>query len=166
MQRGDAHAAEELYDRLAHKVFGFSMNRLRDKAAAEDVSQEIFLKLVDRIETFDQARGTFSSWFWQLARNTVTDFYRARREVAFSDTGEAVIEERAGSVEMAPESGWQLKELFGFMKTLSSDEQELFELRFVADLSYREIARMLGKNEGALRVAASRLKDKVRRRLE
>ena len=166
MQKGDSRAAEELYGLMVNKVFGFCMNRVSHRQTAEDLSQEIFLKLIDRIETFDERRGSFSVWFWQLARNTVTDHYRLKQEITFVDIGDEAVVERAGTSDPSAEHSWELGRVKEFLKTLGPEEQELFELRFVADLSYRNIARVLGKSEGSLRVAVNRLKDKVQEKLQ
>lgn len=161
MQRGDSQAAALLYDRLAQKVFGFCMNRVGNRSVAEDLTQDIFLKLVRKIDTFDAKRGRFAVWFWQLARNTVTDYYRERKEMAFADLGDERLEVVAGTVSHGGEDRWQLEQVRRTMQSFTSEEQELFELRFVADLSYQDIARLVGKSEGALRVAVNRLRSKL-----
>ncbi|MBI4094549.1 MAG: RNA polymerase sigma factor [Candidatus Liptonbacteria bacterium] len=166
MQKGDADAADALYRELVNKVFGFCMNRVRERAAAEDLTQEIFMKLVSRIHTFDATRGAFGGWFWQIARNTVIDFYRenGKRAVPFSDMPEEHTERLAVSdARTAAEHRFDRAHMDQVLKTLTADEQELFELRFVADLPYREIAGMLGRNEASLRVAVNRLRVKIKK---
>lgn len=164
MCRGDEAAAEALYRELVGKVFGFCMNRVGRREVAEDLTQEIFLKVVSGITTFDAARGSFVVWFWQLARNTVTDYYRRSKDVPFSDIGEQ--EDVEGLATHDPRGAFAarfaVEGLHVFVGTLSSEEQELFQLRYVADLSYREIAKVLDTSEGTLRVAASRLKHKIK----
>lgn len=167
MQQGDEQAASALYDEFFGKVYGFCLNRVRHKPLAEDLTQEIFLKLVNKIGTFDPLRGTFSVWFWKLARNTLFDYYRRQKDISFSDMGE----EEGGRLEIVathnPEPAWAYKfetdRLDVFLRSLSVEDQELFRLRFVADLSYREIAGILEKPEGALRVSVSRLKTKIKK---
>lgn len=164
MKKGDETAAAALYDELVGKVFGFCMNRVGERGAAEDLAQEVFLKVVDNIASFDEKKGTFSPWFWRIVRNTVTDHYRSRREVSLEDVmgaqGEFVSE--TGSPMRAAEVRLAKQELFGFLSTLSGDEQEIFRLRFISELSYEEMAEALQKSEGSLRVAVSRLRNKLR----
>lgn len=164
LRKGDSRAAEKLYEKLFNKVFGFCMNKISNRTIAEDLTQDIFLKLVDRIETFDEQRGHFLVWFWQLARNTVTDHYRKHREIHFSDIEENKLEESSGR--LSPEtldSQIETGRIKNFLKSVSSEERELFELHFVADLKYLDISKILGKPEGNLRVAVSRLKEKIRK---
>ncbi|MEK7193437.1 MAG: RNA polymerase sigma factor [Patescibacteria group bacterium] len=166
MQKGDRRAAEALYEELFGKVYGFCLSRVRRRPLAEDLTQEIFLKLVNRVETFDSAKGSFAVWFWQLARNTVFDHYRKQKEVSFSDVGDG---EESDVEHLSVHNPWPAFEarfendrLRAFLGDLQGDEQELFRLRFVADLSYREIAVLLERSEPSLRVAVSRLKRKIK----
>src|SRR3989344_1603560 len=163
MQKGDRDAAEKLYAKLSDRVYGFCMNRVGNPHLAEDIMQDIFVKLVEHVEAFERGKGTFSAWFWQLARNTVIDHYRKKRETAFSDMPDGTVE---ASATHEPHEflnhKWEYERVRGALKTLDREEQELLELRFVVELSYKEIASVLGKSEGALRVATNRLKSKIR----
>lgn len=164
MQKGDRRAAEALYGELSAKVFGFCMNRVGKREIAEDLTQDIFLKLVSHIESFDSARGDFTVWFWQLSRNVVIDFYRRTKELTFSDIGDG--ENIAELAIFDPRKNFEAKNTADiartFIVTLTEEEQELFRLRFVADLPYGDIANMTGKSEGSLRVATSRIRKKVK----
>ena len=163
MKKGDRAAAGALYDELAAKVYGFIYARTGKRESAEDLSQEIFLKLIDRIGEFDGEKGRFVSWFWRMARNTLIDHYRRRDAVPFSQFGD---EEVAGmAVTEMPDADIALssRRLHAVVGTFTPDERELFELRFVAELSYKDIAEVMERPEGTLRVAALRLKEKIRK---
>ncbi|MEK7076613.1 MAG: sigma-70 family RNA polymerase sigma factor [Patescibacteria group bacterium] len=169
MQRGEEAAADALYRELFGKVYGFCMSRVRERHISEDLAQEIFLKLVNRIETFDAKKGGFLVWFWQLARNTLIDHYRREKQVVFSDIAdEGGGEERIAALAavQGPEEYvarvMERERVHAFVRTLSDDDQELFQLRYIADLPYGEIAAIMGKPHGALRVAVSRLKKKIK----
>ena len=169
MQRGEEKAAEALYNELSGKVYGFCISRLRRKHLAEDITQEIFLKLVSRIETFDLTKGNFSVWFWQVARNTLFDHYRKQKNLSLSISfvdigGEGEIEGLMIQDPMpALETRFERQELEIAMNVLTSEERQLFNLRYIRERSYKEIATVLTKSEGALRVAVSRLKRKIRK---
>ena len=169
MKRGDMKAAELLYTRLYDKVFGFTMHRVSNRAIAEDLTQDIFVKLVEKANLFDETRGGFLVWFWQLARNTITDHHRKGRTSAFSDLEQ---EGEDGPAFDHPDPGPTLEDMASARETLrkvnatlataSEEERQLFELRFVADLPYRDIASLTGKSEGTLRVSTNRLKRKLK----
>ncbi|MEK9173623.1 MAG: sigma-70 family RNA polymerase sigma factor [Patescibacteria group bacterium] len=165
MKNGDPGAAEKLYEKLFHKVYGFCMNRVSSKTVAEDITQDIFVKLVEKISFFDESRGNFLVWFWQVARNTVTDHYRKGKDIAFSDVSDETLEEKSSiSAHEKLDYKIELEKIGFFINSMNPEDQELFNLRFVAGLTYREIAGVLGRSEGSLRVAISRLKSKVKRK--
>lgn len=162
MKKGDRKAAARIYDELAPKVYGFFFARTGRKETAEDLSQDIFLKLVEKAELFDETRGRFVVWFWQMARNVLVDYYREKKEAPFSLFAEGEVETM--SVAEMPDLDHRLhyRKVQHFLKTLSDEERELFELRYVAEVPYGAIAELTGKSEGALRVAAMRLKEKIK----
>lgn len=163
MKKGDRKAAAKLYDELAPKAYGFFFTRTGHRQTAEDLSQEIFMKLVEKIEIFDETRGRFVVWFWQIARNMLVDHYRGKKETPFSSFEETEVE--AMAVMAAPDMDHRLRyrKVQAFLATLTDDERELFELRYVAEMPYRDMSELLGRSEGALRVAALRIKEKIKR---
>jgi len=171
MKAGDEQASRTLYNKLVRKVFGFCMSRLSNRAIAEDLTQEIFLKLVNGLHTFDPNKGSFVTWFWQLARNTLIDHFRKPREASFIDIEN---EEEGSSIESLAvhdphptlEARLAMQDLHRTLEKFSDDEKELFTLRFLADLSYQEISVLLDRPEGALRVATVRLKKKIKKDFE
>ena len=173
MRLGNEKAALELYNELSPKLFGFCMNRLGNRTTAEDLTQEIFIKVVEKIESYNPERGNFTSWFWQLARNTLIDHYRKPKDVPFSDLVNENSEDESDTVERLlvgdaakeAEQRTMINEVMAVLQAFSDEEQELFRLRYVAELSYKDIASVLNKPEGSLRVASLRLKEKMRRKL-
>lgn len=162
MKRGERKATEEIYEKLVGKVFGFCMNRVRQRDIAEDLTQDIFLKLIDNVGTFDKKRGNFYVWFWRLARNTVVDHYRRRKESSFIDVGDENVERVVYEEKFSLDVKFELERLGNFIGELSEEEKSFFELRYVSELSYGEIAEILEKSEGALRVMGVRLRKKIK----
>ncbi len=164
MQQGDVSAADKLYRDLVSRVFGFCRARVSDRAKAEDLTQDIFLKFVHHICSFDPAKGDFVLWFWTLARNIVIDSYRRERDIVSSDLDSpTALEEVPHSAQLEDHLQQKMthEQLTTFIQSLSPVEQELFEFRYGAQLSYKEMESVLGKSEGSLRVAVSRLKEKI-----
>lgn len=165
MQRGDRRAAESMYDELASKAYGFMFSRTGVREISEDLVQQLFLRLIEKIESFDAERGHFVVWFWQMARNLLIDHYREKKSVPFSMYEEDQLEAMAVTEMPDMQDRLDYRRLQEFLATLGSEEQELFELRYVASLSYREIAALLGKSAGSLRIAAMRIKEKIKKKL-
>src|SRR5579864_7475855 len=83
MKRGDRKAAAKLYDELLPKVHGFLFARTGKREIAEDLAHDVFIKLIDKIDAFDESRGAFVVWFWQVVRRMLIDHYRKKRETPF-----------------------------------------------------------------------------------
>jgi RNA polymerase sigma-70 factor (ECF subfamily) len=163
MKKGDRAAASELYDDLMPKVFGFIFSRTGKREIAEDLSQDIFLKLVEKVASFDEERGRFTVWFWQMVRNVLIDYYREKKETPFSSFEDETV--AAMAIQEVPDFDHKLRydKLAMFLKTLSEEEKQLFELRYLAEMPYKEIATMLERSEGSLRVAVLRVKEKIKK---
>jgi RNA polymerase sigma-70 factor (ECF subfamily) len=168
MKNGNKIAARTLHEKLVGKVYGFCLTRTRNKNAAEDLTQEIFLKLVTNIRQYEPKKGDFVSWFWTIARNAMIDRTRKAHETTFTDIASAE-EGNNGSVEVLAtynpaasyEAGLAVGKISDFIRTLSRDEQEIFQLRFVADLPYKNMSKLLNKPEGTLRIATMRIREKI-----
>jgi RNA polymerase sigma factor (sigma-70 family) len=164
MKKGDRRAAAELYDELLPKVYGFLFTRTSKREVAEDLAHDVFIKLIEKIDAFDESKGVFVVWFWQVVRRMLIDFYRKKTETPFSRFGEGEVEAMAID-ERAPDIDGKLQreKISIFLGTLSESDRELFEYRWVAEMSYSEIAETTGKSEGSLRVAALRIKEKIKK---
>jgi DNA-directed RNA polymerase specialized sigma24 family protein len=82
-------ALSELYDRYSRTVFGVGLKMLGDRSMAEELAQEVFLKVWRSSNTFDPTRGSFSTWLYRVTRGGALDLYRkrARRVRSVSDGG-------------------------------------------------------------------------------
>lgn len=167
MKKGDLRAAAELYDELLPKVYGFLFTRTSKREVAEDLSHDVFIKLIEKIELFDESKGVFVVWFWQVVRRMLIDYYRKKQETPFSHFAESEIEAMAiDDRALNLDDKLRREKVSLFLKTLGEDERYLFEYRWVIEMSYGEIAKLTGKSEGALRVAALRIKEKIKKELK
>ena len=163
LKRHDHRAGEKIFDEFAPKLFRFFVARTARREVAEDLTQEVFSKVVGRIETFDASRGNFVAWMWQIARNTLTDHFRKVSPLPFSDVPEVEHVAAGGS---DPTRQAKFDEVMATLRSLSEEEQEIFSLRYLADVPYRDIGRITGKSEGALRVIIQRVLAKLREKLQ
>jgi RNA polymerase sigma-70 factor, ECF subfamily len=142
-KEGDMTALHFLYVRFADDVFGYVRSIVRDPYDAEDVTQNVFAKLVTAIHKYEPREVPFAAWILRVARNVAVDHLRARRqipveEVRTTDNGhEQVGFERAQCLRDA-------------LSGLPREQREVLVLRHVAGLSPKEIAERLGKTEAAI----------------
>lgn len=162
MKKGDKRAAGEIYDYFSPLIYRFVLTRVSNKHLAEDLSQDVFVKVVSRIDTFNKDLGNFSGWIWQITRNTLIDYYRDKKEVSFSDIEDV---ENEFGVEDNIYKRIEMRQVKDVIKGFGDEERELFALYYLSDLSYRDISKIMNKSEGALRVATHRLLKKIKEKM-
>ncbi|OGM97939.1 MAG: hypothetical protein A2735_00905 [Candidatus Yanofskybacteria bacterium RIFCSPHIGHO2_01_FULL_41_21] len=159
LQKGDTHSAEKIFDHFSKPIYAFFMARIRHKETAQDLTQEVFLKVIKSIDQFNRESGNFTAWIWQITRNSAIDYFRLKKPTYLADLpneGINITEERAKSDESS-----KVREIMDIVEKFSTEERELFELHFIADMSYTDLARVTNKTESALRVAIHRLRKKL-----
>lgn len=145
-------------------VFRVVMRRLRNEDLAWDVVQDAFIKAMESIDKF-QGRSAFSSWLIRIALNTATDkLRRSGREI----TGLDFALERAGTDSPLSEllSKEKLSDFAKHFEKLDAQEQLILELKAEEGMSSRQIAEVVGKSEGAVRVSIHRAREKLLKALE
>jgi RNA polymerase sigma-70 factor, ECF subfamily len=142
-KEGDGSALEFLYVRYATEVQRYVASFVGDHHTAEDITQDVFLKLMRVIGKYTQRDVPFISWLRRVARNAALDHLRSRRLVPVSEV-------RGGedtSEDAAPERSRALRDALG---RLPREQCEVLVLRHLAGLRPREIARTLDKTEAAV----------------
>jgi RNA polymerase sigma-70 factor, ECF subfamily len=161
------HAAfETLYRRYARSVLGLALRRLGDRGRAEDALQETFTAIWRAARTYKPERGKAAPWLFAVARNSISDRGRARREPPAEAPDEPSME--AGPEERA-EHSWLSWRVHGALETLPANERELIELAYWSGLSQSEIANLIGIPLGTVktrtRSALARLADELEEEL-
>lgn len=159
LKDGDRSAAGSIFDELAPQTYRFFYARTGQRETAEDLMQEVFLKVVKRIEQFDLNEGDFVPWFWKIAHNSLIDFFRVKKPLYLDDMTDKGFDIRDEKNHIM--SNARMREVMNIVKSFSPEDQELFELHFLADLSYSDLAQVTGKSEANLRVMIHRLKQKI-----
>jgi RNA polymerase sigma-70 factor (ECF subfamily) len=142
-KEGDMSAFHFLYVRYADDVYGYVNSIVRDHHEAEDITQNLFAKLMRIIVKYEQREVPFSAWILRVARNAALDHMRARRQIPFeevrtSDEGDDQVGfERMQSLRLA-------------LDRLPGDQREVLVLRHIAGLTPPEIAQLLHKTESSI----------------
>jgi len=157
-KEGDRAAFGYLVSLFHEDIFRMVYFRVRSEVDAEDLTQDIFiqaLKGVARLKEVDR----FRPWLFSIAINRVRDFYRKRRFLFFMGTpGEAEVvkmEQQEEKTDAEPLINVERKDFWnqigGFLKKLSRLEKEVFIMRFLDQLTLKEIAETLGKGESTVK---------------
>ncbi|MGW3654037.1 ECF subfamily RNA polymerase sigma factor, BldN family [Streptomyces sp. NPDC000878] len=151
-QAGEADAFGRLYDQYSDTVYRYIYYRVGGKATAEDLTSETFLRALRRIGTFTYQGRDFGAWLVTIARNLVADHFKSSRFRLEVTTGEML---DANEVERSPEDSvlesLSNAALLDAVRRLNPQQQECVTLRFLQGLSVAETARVMGKNEGAIK---------------
>ncbi|NOZ22111.1 MAG: sigma-70 family RNA polymerase sigma factor [Planctomycetes bacterium] len=147
---GDVDAFEGLYDRYARRIMAFTLRMTGNTGAAESLAQETFLRVLKNAPSYSYPRR-FSSWIYAIARNICLDFLRKKRPV-LRDNDPAATEAAANKSPLATliqdEEEQRLAEA---IQVLPDEFREVLILRTFQDLSYFEIAEVVGCNESTAR---------------
>ncbi|MFG3025854.1 ECF subfamily RNA polymerase sigma factor, BldN family [Streptomyces sp. NPDC048254] len=151
-QAGESDAFGRLYDQYSDTVYRYIYYRVGGKATAEDLTSETFLRALRRIGTFTWQGRDFGAWLVTIARNLVADHFKSSRFRLEITTGEML---DANEVERSPEDSvlesLSNAALLDAVRRLNPQQQECVTLRFLQGLSVAETARVMGKNEGAIK---------------
>lgn len=159
---GENSAWESLLKGHTRKVFNLCYRFTGRPSEAEDLTQEIFIKIFQTLRKFDAAQGTFMTWLNRVARNHLVDHYRRTRK----DRMTSSLDDDEGSVSETPspaagpnaevESRERRELLQRGLDKLSPDLREAVVLRDLNDLDYDEIARVLGVPQGTVKSRINR----------
>lgn len=151
-QAGESDAFGSLYDHYADTVYRYIYYRVGSRATAEDLTSETFLRALRRIGTFTWQGRDFGAWLVTIARNLVADHFKSSRFRLEVTTGEML---DSNECERSPEDSvlesLSNAALLDAVRRLNPQQQECVTLRFLQGLSVAETARIMGKNEGAIK---------------
>ena len=164
-QSGDADAFGAIYDIYAERVYQFILVRVGQPADAEDLLQQVFLKVVESLPRYEQRGFPFGAWVFRIARNAVIDFGRARRDLEHlgDDDGWAIGPVQPGDL---VERAADLDAIRVALGELTREQRDVIVFRFFGGLSHAEIGVLIGKREGTVRVIQHRALEALRRRID
>jgi RNA polymerase sigma-70 factor, ECF subfamily len=167
--RRDPRAFEALYRKYVAQVYSFALYELRNQHAAEDLTAQVFLRALAGLPHFrEQADGLDSSfrvWLFQIARNALSNERRRIRRHPVSPLELALEQPAADDVAALAAQRGELELAWQAIEELPPDRRRALVLRFVNEMSTREISQVLGRSEPATRVLIHRSLQAVARQL-
>ena len=152
-QGGDTSAFGDLYEHFYDKIFRYVMFKTGDRIDAEDITTDVFLRMLESIGSFKFQGYPFSSWLFRIAHNLIVDHFRrrARRQVAPLDEAMAVAAGSASDMDHKIDIDLSVAEVYKAMDDLTDLQREVMSLRFAAGLSVKETAEAVGRKENAVK---------------
>jgi RNA polymerase sigma-70 factor (ECF subfamily) len=156
-QEGDAEAFGELYDHYVTMVHRYVYHRVGDRATAEDVTSETFVRALRRIDSLSFQGRDVGAWLVTIARNIIRDHVKSSRyrlEVTTADMRDA--DRATDGPEDAVIAHLTNQQLLACVQQLGSEQQECIVLRFLHGMSVSETAEIMGKKDGAIKALQHR----------
>jgi len=153
-QAGDSEAFGLLYDFYLDPIYRFIYYKVFSRELAEDLTSDTFMKALSRLPSYHADRGRFNSWLYQIARNTVIDYCRTKKDhTSIDDVFDIPHDERTAE-QLDALSG--LEKVEAYLQTLPPRQREIITLRIWEGKSFAEIAELLGGTESSMKMAFSR----------
>ncbi|OGO17227.1 MAG: RNA polymerase subunit sigma-70 [Chloroflexi bacterium RBG_16_50_11] len=149
-QQRDQVALTQLYENNFDRIYRYIVFKIGDRTEAEDMTQQVFLNAIQSIASYKFKGMPFTSWLYRIAHNQVVDHLRkkTRRPTAPLDETIPAGEEDPGH---AAERKLEIEAVVLAAKKLTAAQQEVISLRFGSELSVAEVAKAIGKSEGAVK---------------
>lgn len=161
--RQDPKVFGELYKMYVEQVFRYLYSRIGYRHDAEDITAQTFLSAFESFDRFRQD-GHFASWLFTIARNKAMDYFRQRKKTSsIDDVDDIPVENNPILVVIQSEQAAALSKL---IQALPEKDREMLRLRFLADMSFPEIAHFLHRNEEAVKKSIYRLLARLHSQLE
>jgi RNA polymerase sigma-70 factor (ECF subfamily) len=162
-------ALSKLYDRYSRTVFGVGLKILGDRSMAEDLVQEVFLKVWRSSGTFESARGSFSTWLYRVTRSVALDLYRKRahrvRTVSDGDPHSGSARDPSASPQEIVDESWLSWRVSMALETLDVPHREVIDLAYFGGLSQREISERTGVPLGTVKTRTASAYKSLRKEL-
>lgn len=130
----------EVYTSYYKKVLGYINGKVCNLSLTEDLCSEVFLKIFEKLDSFDAEKASLSTWIFTITRNRLTDYYRTRR--VFEEIPETLTDDSCVEAEICNQE--TLDELADALEKLDSRERDIIILRYYSGCTLKEIAERLG----------------------
>ncbi len=160
---GNALVFGEIYKMYLDRIYRYLYYQVKDKMAAEDMTEEVFLKAWQALPGFRGDGRAFTAWLYRIARNRLIDNCRAKRqEVPLDDESLAT----SDGPEVAAENLFTECELSRLLSHLPAQQKQIIILKFIEGMDNDEIAAITGKSQGAIRITQMRALANLKNKLD
>jgi RNA polymerase sigma-70 factor (ECF subfamily) len=149
-QQHDEMALTQIYEENFDKIYRYIVLKIGDRTEAEDMTQQVFLNAFKSISSYTSKGNPISSWLFRIAHNQMVDYFRKKSKRATVPLDETL----AGGGDdpgLEAERKIAVEQLALATRKLTGAQREVISLRFAGDLPVAQVARIMGKSEGAIK---------------
>ncbi len=177
-QAYEEQAIAELYDHYAPRIYSYLYRRVHDAQVAEDLTSEVFVRVLQALQSEQFWHTSFQAWLYRIAHNQVIDYYRQQtrqqeqmHQVPLEDQPEAtgienVIADPSADIDATRDAREIAGGLEAALSRLTPDQQQVLVLRFGEQMKTQEIAAIMNKTNGAIEALQHRALATLRRMLD
>ncbi len=149
-QQHDEEAFAELYEKYFDKIYRYISLKIGNRVEAEDMTQQVFINALRSISSFKWRGLPFSAWLFRIAHNQMVDYLRKKTRQPISSLNESITAS-GDNPQKVTEHKMSIEQLVLATKNLTPAQQEVIALRFAGELPISQVARIMGKSEGAIK---------------
>ena len=149
----DKKAANALVKSYYREVLGYVYNRSNNKEVAMDITQEIFVSMLQSIKNFDNSKSSFRTWLYRIASRRIADYYRSSAyHKSQQEISDLVLLDKE-KFEPSIEKSVEINEINEFLDSLDRERREIFRLRIFEDCTFSKIAEITGLPESTVKTS-------------
>jgi len=163
VKQGDKESFGVLYDKYITRIYKYIYYKTHHTETAEDLTSLTFTSAFQNIDLFSENKGdgNFNAWLYQIARNKVTDYYRKKKiDYNIEDAWDLASNE---NIEMDTDHKIKIEQVKEYLKNLTTEQRDIVIMRIWQQMSYKEIANVLGKSDNSCKMAFSRIINQLRK---
>ncbi len=164
LKKRDPETWSVLYEEYFPRIYRYIIVRVQNQAEAEDLTEQVFIKALDSGPLFKWRGAPISSWLFRIARNQVIDYWRANKSKKTLPLDESFVDEVTGPEGVALKNA-EIRQMIQAVDELTEAQRDVIVLRFAGGLSNAEVASILGKSEGSVKVMQHSALRVLRRKL-
>lgn len=163
IKAGQTEAFAELYDMYSKQIYRYIYFKVPTKERAEDLTSDVFLKSWEYMNKHNNDVKNFQAFIYQIARNLIADFYKKNKELPLEYVESSVVEDHSFQRKIENISDWQvLEKALRKIGNINEKWQEVLVLRYVEDLSTKEMAKVMDESHSNVRVLLHRAMEKLK----
>lgn len=163
--QADPRAFRPLYERYYEPIFRFVWRRCADESTAADLTSQVFLKALNKLESYEYRGLPFSAWLYRIASNEVTMFFRRQKKQRVVSADTSLYHELADKSTDNSDQEELEASLRKVLQSLKPDELALIEMRFFEQRPFAEIAEILSVSEATTKMRTYRLLERLRKKM-
>ena len=149
-QQHDQAALTQLYEENFDKIYRYVVLKIGERTEAEDITQQVFINALKSISSFKWKGTPFSAWLFRIAHNQIVDYLRRKTKRPTVPLDESLAKGGSDPVSLT-ETKLDIEQLAAATKRLTRAQQEVISLRFAGEMPIAQVAKLMGKSEGAIK---------------